>query len=228
MNPDPQTAMIPAHIPLPPERVLAEYTARAHAFVAEQTVRVTPTELQWGRTEADGFAAWGSVPLAEVRKVHLKYAPSRLQGRRCTAEVRHGQTGRLLLVSGHYLGYGRFQQRSEAYTTLVRCLCAGVAARSPGASFQRGWTWQTLAIGAGCGAVLLWFLIVALTPIYEAEPHHRGFIALLGLLVVLGPATVFEVKRNWPAHFDGRRVPVDLLPGAYVPPHGTPDRWREG
>jgi hypothetical protein len=127
----------------------------------EQTFAVTDGTLTW---------PGGTLPLEQIASIRLYSVPGmRTVGygivarasRRCTIRLSDGH--KIALSSQHFLGLGRFEDRSATYTPFVRALLGNLAVRCPQTPLFSGlppgvwWSWfLTFAILA---ALLLAFVL---------------------------------------------------------------------
>lgn len=201
------------------EHVLATYSFRPNAFVEERQFILTPLKLLW----FDGDPSkklLNELALIDIIELKLRYAPSRFQLSRCTAQAVMRRGGSLLIASGHYQGPGAFEDRTAHYEPFVRALAPALANAHPTAKFTRGYQRSSLLLAAMLSVAALLGLI-ALSPVVLAV-GLPAIVPLAMLVLFSGPAALAEVRRNWPGTYDPRAIPGDLLPGAKTPPHIDP------
>jgi len=178
-------------------------------------------EREW-RVEEGGLASIGAS--GHVRRwawkdfvsVRLCHEPTRLKPWRYTFEAQFKNGQKVSIDNGHYLGPGRFEERTESYTTFVRALLARLAQEAPKLRALIGETpkrYFFLMLGAllGLGA-LAYVLIVTPSPL-DALP----FIGAIKLALILAMLPIFWV---WVARAMPRGVALDAVPDRALPPSG--------
>jgi hypothetical protein len=207
------------------EPLIATYSVRSNVFVTERHYIVSNNELLWidGNHE-DVKDVSGSLLLADILELKLRYSPSRLQNARCTAQIVMRKGGSLIIPSGHYSGFAEFEDRTETYEPFIRALAAAISRSNRDARFLRGYERSSLLLGAMLGTTFLVFVIMLMPVVFAVGA--AAIIPLALLLVGGGPVAIAEIRRNWPGSFDPLNIPDDLLPGTSVPPYVDPGLAR--
>jgi hypothetical protein len=185
------------------------YTLRLSLAGEEATYRLGETALQ--STTASGTR---TLPFAEIGFVRVYESPglASLYGQvapafaRCVIRPRHGRA--VVLSSNHFLGLGRFEDRSATFRPFVDALIARVAAANPGAEFMSGmppalwWTWVALLVMVALVTPV--FMVVMVRELVAG--HALQLPAILSSLIVLGTALAIVsyarvLRRNRPRRF---------------------------
>lgn len=161
----------------------ASYRFRRSLRAEEQGFTITDDAL---------IAAFGAVPLPDIAEVRVFTTPGLRSAygtvappaRCCTIRCRSGR--KIDLSSLHFLGLGRFEDRSATYLPFVRELIANVMARSPGTRLVSGmpsatWWWLAAVFAVLTAALAA---IVILGGIGMAINHQMTGGAVLTLLVL--------------------------------------------
>ncbi len=188
------------------------YRFRPSLMRKEETYRLSDVALvRTARGEEAGL------PFADIRSVRIYGSPGlRTLGgtaapdfQRCVVRPRRGHA--MVLGSNHFLGLGRFQDRSQTFRPFVDALVQRVAAANPGATFIAGmpaplwWTWILILLAV----VVVTPLVVLLIIIGLVEARHIDppliLVAALLLGILFSLASYLRtVRRNRPRRFDPR------------------------
>ena len=161
----------------------------------------------------------GTLPLAEITRVRVFSVPGMrslaygtvFQGALCCAiRRRHGR--KLLISNLHYLGPGRYENRSDAYRRFVRALVGRLAERYPATPLLAGmpplawWFWFLSFVGIGLIPVI--FLIGAIAVIAESgfSRGMLGFLAATACLFVAPASFLPAVWRRRSRPLDPREI----------------------
>lgn len=199
---------------------IATYSFQLHAFVPTRVYTLFSDKLVWKELNENGAASENvEIWLVEIIELSLRFAPSRFQLARCTANIALRKGGSLTLASGHYLNAGNFEDRRDTFTSFVRALSAALAHANPAAKFTRGYLKSSLLLGIALGLMGI-ALFIMLLPVLLAI----GIVAIIPLAILLFsvPAAVAEIRRNWPGNYDPFNIPSELLPNSPLPPRIDP------
>jgi hypothetical protein len=190
----------------------ATYRFRGSLRVAEQTYAVTDEAVT---------GPFGSVPLSDIIAVRvytvpgmrtLAYGTLTQASRWCRILFRDGR--KIALSNLHFLGFGRFEDRSATYVPFVRALIGNVAARYPQtpvfAGMPPSWWWSwflTLAVLAFVLSALALLAGIGLALDRQLTWSTAGVIFVLAILAI-GP--VRYLRYLW------RHRPYRLDPASYV------------
>ena len=185
------------------------YTLRLSLASEEATYHLSDVALH--RTTASGTR---SLPFAEIGMVRLYESPgmASLTGKiapafaRCVIRPKRGRA--IVLSSNHFVGLGRFEDRSATFRPFVDALIARVAAANPGAEFMSGmppalwWTWVALLVAVAL--VLPVFTVVIVKELAAGRAIQMP--AIVSSLIVLGTALSIVsyarvLRRNRPRRF---------------------------
>jgi hypothetical protein len=185
----------------------ASYEFRGSLRTQTQTYAATDDALSWpgGRLAFEDIASLRLYRVPGMRS--LGYGTVVRASRRCTIRARDGK--KIVLTDQHFLGFGRFEDRSAAYVPFVRALIASVAACSPGTRLFVGmppalwWYWflmfGTLALGL---AVIIVFGTIGLVAEGQFTWAPGGFVLLMAAIGI-GPAQYLRgLWRHRPHPFD--------------------------
>jgi hypothetical protein len=173
----------------------AHYSFRRSALEQTRTYTLHPDRL----VVEGGDLAQQTYPLADVRKVHLKYEHTKQREYyQCFV---HTTRGRIDLRHVDYLSFGKFEDRRAAYTPFVKALLAALAP-VPGVQFKAGSMVNFLAaiIGVPLMAALAWLCF------------SLGRFALALFAAFIGGIALLMVPRSRPRKLDPLAPPADLLP----------------
>jgi len=147
-----------------------------------------------------------SVPLEDIVAIRvytvpgmrtLGYGTVAQPSERCTIEPKSGR--KIVLSNLHFLGLGRFEDRTASYRPFVRALVGNVAARCPAARLLSGmppvmwWSW--LVVFGSLAVVLGGFVLLAavgLTLDGQMTWSSAAFLAAMALIAV-GPVQYLGV-----------------------------------
>ena len=182
------------------------YTLRLSRISEEATYRLGEDALQV--TTPGGTK---TLPLSEIGMVRIYESPgvTGFTGQiapafvRCVIRPKRGRA--IVLSSNHFIGLGRFEDRSATFRPFVDALVARVAATNPAAKLVAGmppalwWTW-----------VVLLSVVALVTPVFIVAivlelvaGRALKLPAIISTLIVIGTAAGFVsyarvVKRNRP------------------------------
>jgi hypothetical protein len=169
----------------------ATYQFRRSLRAAEQTYTVTD-EIVTG--------PFGSVPLSDIIAVRvytvpgmrsLAYGTLTPASRWCSILCRDGR--KMVLVNLHFLGLGRFEDRSATYVPFVRAVIGNVAARYPQTPVLAGmppswwWSWfLTFAVLAFALSALVLLTGIGMALDGELTWSTAGVVLVFAILAI-GP-----------------------------------------
>ena len=207
------------------ERACAEIAAaRRNADGAEVAViyrrrhsALSRGEREW-RVDENGLVSVGASgherrwAWKDFISIRLRHQPTRLKPWRYTFEARC-KNGEASFDNGHYVGPGRFEERSQAYTTFVRALIARLAAANPKLRALIGETkkryfFLTLAALLALGALAL--VIIATPTPFDGTAWNLA----VKLLLVLAMLPLFW---RWVVSAMPRGVSLDSIPSRALP-----------
>lgn len=184
---------------------MIEYRQRLHAFSPEMHYQLHEGQL----TVHSAKGNTRLYSLKDVRSVHLRYAPTRVQRQRYLATIRLKNSRSLSLSNEHYRGVYDFEDRSADYRAFLQSLCRELAQQpnctfhggnSPGANFA---IW--LSYFAGMGLLLLVMLFLAAT-------FPLLIILQIAIMLFYTPALISFARRNKSQTFDPQQIHDNLLP----------------
>jgi hypothetical protein len=186
------------------------YRRRRNALTrAEREWRVEEAALVTrGASGRERRLAW-----EDVSSVRLSFAPTRFKPWRYLFSIEHRDGRKTQIDNAHYLGFARFEDRSESYAPFVRAAVARIAACNPKARALIGETttryfFLLLAALLGLGGVA--FVLVALPTPLDGLP----FAGLIKLGLVLAMLPVFA---RWVLGAMPRGVALDAIPPDALP-----------
>lgn len=146
--------------------------------------------------------------------VRLCHEPTRMKPWRYTFEAQFKNGQKAFIDNGHYVGPGRFEDRSEAYTPFVRALLSRLGAANPKLRALIGETQKRyffLMLGSLIALCVLAYVLIAVRTPLDALPFANG----IKLVLVLAMLPVFWrlVVRALP-----RGVALDAIPERALPP----------
>lgn len=148
--------------------------------------------------------------------VRLCHEPTRLKPWRYTFEAQFKNGQKVLIDNGHYIGPGRFEERSGEFTPFVRTLLTHLHAANPKMRALIGETQKRyffLMLGALMGLFALAYVLVAVPTPLDALPY-AGAVKLVLILAML------PVFWGWVARAMPRGVALDAIPDRAFPPAG--------
>jgi hypothetical protein len=176
-------------------------------------------EREW-RVEEGGLVSVGASgherrwAWKDFVSVRLCHAPTRLKPWRYTFEAQFRNGQKVLIDNGHYVGPGRFEERSDTYTPFVLSLVSRLSAANPKLRALIGETQKRyflLMLGALLGLGLLAYVLIAVRTPLDALPYANG----VKLVLVLAMLPVFW---RWVARALPRGVALDAIPERALPP----------
>ncbi len=182
-------------------------SGRADAFEPARTWTLGAREL---RLEFEDGRVDAEFEYGEIAELRLRRAGSRLQPERWACRVRARDGRERELVSQHWLGPGRFEDRRESYAGFVRELCVRVEASGGGARFVAGRPRTLLALelslfGVGMVAPMLFPGLLGLD--FRADP----WLWFVWPLVCLALAA-WQARKRRAQPIDAKAIPPELLP----------------
>ncbi len=176
-------------------------------------------EREW-RVEEGGLASIGAS--GHVRRwawkdfvsVRLCHAPTRFKPWRYTFEAQFKNGDKVSIDNGHYIGPGRFEDRSAGYTPFVQALLERLGEANPKLRALIGETQKRyffLLLGALLGLCALAYVLVAVQTPLDALP----FAGAVKLVLILAMLPVFW---RWVARAMPRGVALDAIPERALPP----------
>ena len=150
-------------------------------------------EREW-RVEADALSTRGAsgrerrLAWREVGNIRLCHAPTVLKPHRYVFEIQPKRGPKIVIDNTHYLGPGRYEERSETYGPFVRAAIDRIIAEAPrahaliGETPKRYFMLLLASLFAFCGVALA--LATVKTPIdgWEAAP-----LVKLGVILAMLP-----------------------------------------
>ncbi len=176
-------------------------------------------EREW-RVEEDALVSVGGsgaekrYAWAEMQSVRLCAEPARFRRWRYVFELRPKRGGKLVIDNAHFLGPGRYEDRSESYRAFVRAAVDRLEAVKPqmpaliGETPRRYFFLMLLAL-LGLGAVA--FALIALRTPLDDLPYS-GLVKLAIVLLML------PVFWRWVLGAMPRGVPLTEIPERALPP----------
>jgi hypothetical protein len=185
------------------------YTLRLSLAGEETTYRLGEDALH--STTAKGTR---TLPFAEIGRVRIYESPgmASLSGRiapafaRCVIRPRRGRA--IVLSSNHFVGLGRFEDRSAAFRPFVDAFMARLRSANPGAQLLAGmppalwWTWVALLVVVALATPA--FLVVIVQELLAGRALQLP--AIVSSLIVVGTAAAIVsyarvLRRNRPRRF---------------------------
>lgn len=176
-------------------------------------------ERAW-RVEDDALVTVGSsgaekrFPWADMRTVRLCAEPARSRRWRYVFELQPRQGGKLVIDNAHYVGPGRYEERSESYRAFVEAALARLAAAKPDMRALIGETpkrYFLLLLAALLGLGVLAFVLIAVRTPLDQLPYA----GLIKLAIVLAMLPVFW---RWVLGAMPRGVALSEIPERALPP----------
>ncbi|HRK64153.1 MAG TPA: hypothetical protein PLN53_07130 [Terricaulis sp.] len=146
--------------------------------------------------------------------VRLCHEPTRFKPWRYTFEAQFKNGQKVFIDNGHYIGPGRFEERSTDFTPFVRALLTNLHGANPKLRALIGETQKRyffLMLGALLGLCVLAYVLVAVPTPLDALPY-AGAIKLVLILAML------PVFWRWVARAMPRGVALDAIPDRAFPP----------
>jgi hypothetical protein len=172
-----------------------------------------------------GKATGSSIVYKDIRAVRIYRSPGMpgLGGpaastfERCVIRPKHGRPA--VLSSNHFAGFGKFEDRSQAFRPFVDDLVRRVADANPDTVFIAGmpamlwWAWILILLAtvivAPLAAVLIIVQLINGDPV--SPPLILVTVLLLGVLFSLA-SYARTVRRNRPRRFDPRNLQTGASP----------------
>lgn len=132
------------------------YSTRRNIVARERTFALGSEALEWRDEWSAGSVAYADIVEVCFRRVRLldPLAPTLTRQLRCVIRPSHGS--KIVLVSTHYVGIRRTEDRRTAYIRFIRALVAKIRTDNPRAVFVFRPHWSMkLSVPAGKMAVLL-------------------------------------------------------------------------
>jgi hypothetical protein len=180
------------------------HSVRRSMLEPDRTWRVADGALRW-----DDAAGGGEIPLERVEQVRLAWEASRVDLNRYACHVQ-GAGRDVVIVSTHWAGFGRFDDRRTTYAALVRALVVATAPARPDARFRCGASGLMYALNVivGAAGVSLLAVVMMVIPV----PLDPFLVLRFGLLAVLIPLAALWAWRNRPRTFRADAIPDAVLP----------------
>lgn len=199
--------------------------SRLHRYqLDDRAIEINELATGTGSDHAAPVRGPWRVPLANIQRIRLTYAPGRYQSNRFTCQVwLPAPAGRRTLVNLHFCGIADFSDQSDRYVPFVRALCQRVAAQNPRVEILGGYSRLLYVVVFALLSLLL--LAIAAFTVIAWETVNRVPRLPLRLLLLSGLAVVLllALARNRPRRLRGDSLPDDLLPEIAVdraaPPH---------
>lgn len=188
--------------------------SRLHRYqLDDQAIEISERATGTGSEHAAIVRGPWRVPLANIQRIRLMYAPGRYQSNRFTCQVwLPAPAGRRTLVNLHFCGLGDFSDQSERYLPFVRALCQRVAAQNPQVEIHGGYS-RLLYVAAVIVPSLLLLAIAAFAVIGWETVQRTPWLPLRLLLIAsLVVVLLLVAARNRPRRLRGDALPDDLLP----------------
>lgn len=134
--------------------------------------------------------------LSHIARVHVFDAVG--AGRICVIRPRGAR--KIILVSRHFVGLGRFEDRSEAFDSFVRALVASVPQAEPSPVYVRGqpwWLWGIWLVLVLASSFIwpLTFGLLALSIIGDGTT--QAVIVTIGVIVGMAASLIGGVRWLW-------------------------------
>jgi hypothetical protein len=181
-------------------------------------------EREW-RVEPDALVTRGAsgherrYPWKDFVSVRLCHEPTRAQPWRYVFELQPKHKRKIEIDNGHFLGGGKYEERSASYTVFVRAALARLAEANPKTQALIGETpkrYFFLLIGSLLGLGALLYLLVAVHTPLDALPFAN--LVKLGVILLMLPIFWGWVLKAMP-----RGVALDAIPERALPPeNGAP------
>ncbi|HVK80194.1 MAG TPA: hypothetical protein VM915_06230 [Verrucomicrobiae bacterium] len=181
--------------------------------------QISRGEREW-RVEADALVTRGAsgherrYPWRNIVSVRLCHEPTRAKPWRYVFELQPKHERKIEIDNGHFLGGGKFEDRSASYTPFVRAVLAQLAVENPKVQALIGETpkrYFFLLLSALMGLCVLAFALVTVRTPLDALPFAN--LVKFGLILLMLPVFWGWVIRAMP-----RGVPLDAVPERALPP----------
>lgn len=184
------------------------HQVRASALERETIWSLQPDGLHW-QTEGCRAQSEAYKNMVEIR---LRFAPTPADHQRYCCEIKT-QGGRgLTIVSTHYVGLARFEDRGATYGSLVRELIARVKQARPAVRLWAGMArpvyYRLMASIGLAGMLLIWAVGL---PGAGSEMSTGSWVRVAGMLLLVSLTWSF-FKVNRPRDFSAEDIPAELLP----------------
>ncbi len=180
---------------------------------------VSRSERLW-RVEADALVTRGGsgrekrYAWTDIVSVRLRAEPARFRPWRYVFEMQPRHARKIIIDNAHYVGSGKFEDRSVSYTPFVRAALARVAAGNPKARALIGETQKryfVLLLAALLGLSALALTMVAVRTPLDALPYA-------GLLKLGVIALMLPIFWRWVIGAMPRGIALDAIPDRALPP----------
>ncbi len=186
------------HQPITPAdsgRVLA-HSARLSLFSKERTYRLEPDALVWSEGDKSG-----RVPYDAIRHVHIYSIPPAMGRTVRRTVLKSDLSGKIVIAATHFVGFGKFEDRSDSYFAFMEALLARVTAARPDVPIRVGQSWPLYIFW-----VAMLVLSVAMIPLIAAITLDGGLqpkaIPAIVVLLLFLPVSWKIVRRGRPRYAD--------------------------
>lgn len=152
----------------------------------------------------------GHIECRGIRRIRLQWTGSRFDHARYQCRVTAASGLSETIVSTHFAGVARFEDRSDAYRPFVRALIRQVAAANPACQFVAGVSPLKYIFNAMF--LLVSFALLFLVLLTIGIPLHWLIITKLTVIAFLLPLVLRWLKQNRPRRFSPESIPADTLP----------------
>lgn len=187
-------------------RMDASYGQRSSAF--EDFERTWVVDAEGLRVTLTGrrASAWA---WRDLRSIRLAWAPTRLKPWRREVAFDFGPADKVAFDNGHFAGLGDFEDRTPAFTAIVRAAIVNAREANPAVRFDLGAAsatyWAQLIFAAAAFAVLAFVIIALPLPFWPWTA-----IAKLLIVAVLIPPTLKWIRRARPRRATAEDLFADL------------------
>lgn len=184
-----------------------QYTHRPDALTSPLTYQLGEHALIWH----DEKGRNGALEYASIKRVHLQYAPTRVQRDRYRLQLQTHNGKAFSISNSSYVSIGNFASHNREFSDFVRALHHRIAAHSPGATFEQGSSWP----GYIATALVLLFtlLVIVLAGLYFLLAGQVMIVlAKLLILAFYVPYLLKYLRNNRPGSYPPEEIPMRLLP----------------
>ena len=187
-----------------------KYQQRLHQFTSKKTWEITPNALSW----SDDKGLKGRIPFAHIRRVRLRFQPTRVERRRFALVIEvPGETHQITNIN--YRGVMDFEDQSDEFTPFVDLFHQKLVAANPDVAFRSGSTPAAYVLNALLSAFIVAVILgVALFAVMS------GIIWLIAIKVVIiifyVPTLIKLLITNRPMRYDPLNIPPHIVPDSTV------------